>query len=122
LIPSRCWRARDGAPITVRALSQGIRDRRAQFALPNFTPHDLRRTAGSLMTASGVPRLRVEKVLNHTTDDVAEIYDRHDYSAEKRTALTRLVNCLENMFRLKSCRPGQSISRVRELVVHSRND
>jgi integrase len=42
LIPSRCWRARDGAPITVRALSQGIRDRRKYFSIPNFTPHDLR--------------------------------------------------------------------------------
>jgi len=70
LIPSRCWRARDGAPITVRALSQGIRDRRKYFSLPDFTPHDLRRTAASLMTASGVPRLHVEKVLNHTIDDV----------------------------------------------------
>jgi integrase len=100
LIPSRCWRARGGAPITVRALSQGIRDRRAHFALPNFTPHDLRRTAASLMTASGVPRLHVEKALNHTIDDVAEIYDRHDYSAEKRVALSRLAACLEKILRL----------------------
>jgi hypothetical protein len=36
----------------------------------------------------------VEKVLNHTIDDVAEIYDRHDYSAEKRAALARLGQCL----------------------------
>jgi integrase len=97
LIPSRCWRARSGAPITVRALSQGIRDRRAHFALPDFTPHDLRRTAASLMTANGVPRLHVEKILNHTIDDVAEIYDRHDYSAEKRAALGRLASCLEKI-------------------------
>jgi integrase len=101
LIPSRCWRARSSAPITVRALSQAIRDRRAHFALPNFTPHDLRRTAASLMTASGVPRLHVEKVLNHTIDDVAEIYDRHDYSDEKRAALCRLANCLEKILSLK---------------------
>jgi integrase len=73
LIPSRCWRARNGAPITVRALSQGIRDREAHFGIPHFTPHDLRRTAASLMTAAGVPRLHVEKVLNHTIDDVAEL-------------------------------------------------
>jgi integrase len=122
LIPSRCWQARDGGPITVRALSQGVRDRRAHFALPNFTPHDLRRTAASLMTASGVPRLHVEKVLDHTIDDVAEIYDRHDYSAEKRAALSRLANCLEKIFSLKSCRPDHSITRVRELVFHSGND
>jgi integrase len=108
LIPSRCWQARSGAPITVRALSQGIRDRHAHFTLPKFTPHDLRRTASSLMTASGVPRLHVEKVLNHTIDDVAEIYDRHDYSAEKRTALNRLSHSLEKIPGLKSSPPEHS--------------
>jgi integrase len=105
LIPSRCWRARDGAPITVRALSQGIRDRRDYFSLPAFTPHDLRRTAASLMTASGVPRLHVEKVLNHTIDDVAEIYDRHDYSEEKRQAIDRLSHALEGCLRRRGRRP-----------------
>jgi integrase len=101
LIPSRCWRAKDDGPITVRALSQGIRDRRRHFGLPNFTPHDLRRTAASLMTASGIPRLHVEKVLNHTIDDVAEIYDRHDYSDEKRVALDRLDERIRTI--LRSC-------------------
>jgi integrase len=121
LIPSRCWRARGGAPITVRALSQGIRDRRAHFTLPYFTPHDLRRTAASLMTANGVPRLHVEKVLNHTIDDVAEIYDRHDYSAEKRAALSRLANSLGRILGLKPRRPDHPITGDRELLVHSRN-
>ena len=63
LIPSRCWKARDAAPITVRALSQGVRDCRKHFGLSRFTTHDLRRTAASLMTANGIPRLRVEKLL-----------------------------------------------------------
>lgn len=98
-IPSRCWEARDGAPITIRALSQGIRDRRAHFGLPRFTPHDLRRTAASLMTANGVPRLHVEKVLNHTIDDVAEIYDRHDYRKEKREAVDRLAESIRTILR-----------------------
>jgi hypothetical protein len=46
------------------------------------------------MTAAGIPRLHVEKVLNHTIDDVAEIYDRHDYAREKRVALSRLGESL----------------------------
>ena len=109
LIPSRCWQARDGAPITVRALSQGIRDRRELFTLPSFTPHDLRRTAASLMTASGIPRLHVEKVLNHTIDDVAEIYDRHDYSEEKRVALDALSERLKSILRRRTgARPAWS--------------
>ena len=99
LIPSRCWRARAAGPLTVRALSQGIRDRKEHFGIPRFTPHDLRRTAASLMTAAGVPRLHVEKVLNHTIDDVAETYDRHDYAQEKRAALNRLAECLGSILR-----------------------
>jgi len=99
LIPSRCWRSRHGAPITVRALSQGIRDQEQHFGLKHFTPHDLRRTAASLMTAAGVPRLHVEKVLNHTIDDVAEIYDRYDYAEEKRAALKRLEDSLRRIAR-----------------------
>jgi integrase len=101
LIPSRCWRALEGAPMTIRALSQGIRDRREHFGLPSFTPHDLRRTAASLMTASGVPRLHVEKLLNHTIDDVAEIYDRHDYTKEKRAAVERLAESVQTILRVR---------------------
>jgi hypothetical protein len=46
------------------------------------------------MTKLGVPRLHVEKVLNHTTGDIAEIYDRHDYLPQKRAALERIPNQL----------------------------
>jgi integrase len=115
LIPSRCWRSRHGAPITVRALSQGVRDREAHFGLPHFTPHDLRRTAASLMTAAGVPRLHVEKVLNHTIDDVAEIYDRYDYAEEKRVALKRLEESLGRILRRRAAKvvPLRSAERLR---------
>ena len=52
-------------------------------------PHDLRRTAASHMTRLGIPRLHVEKVLNHVTGDIAEVYDRHNYLPEKRVALEK---------------------------------
>lgn len=109
VIPSRCWKAREGAPITVRALSQGIRDRRKHFGLPRFTPHDLRRTAASLMTANGVPRLHVEKILNHTIDDVAEIYDRHDYTKEKRTATDILDQTIRTILRVRAAVGGAAV-------------
>jgi integrase len=98
ILPTRVWRQKGPAPITVRALSQALRDQ-ASLGLPHFTPHDLRRTAASLMTASGVPRLHVEKVLNHTIDDVAEIYDRHDYAAEKRGALETCGSAIGRILR-----------------------
>jgi len=55
----------------------------------SFTPHDLRRTAASHVTKLGVPLLHVEKVLNHSTRDIAEAHDRRDYLPEKRAALER---------------------------------
>lgn len=52
-----------------------------------ITPHDLRRTGASYMTALGVPRLVVSKILNHSESSVTAIYDRHTYDKEKRQAL-----------------------------------
>lgn len=101
ILPTRCWKSRGALPITVRALSQGVRDNAKCFGIEKFTPHDLRRTAASLMTAHRVPRLHVEKVLNHTIDDVAEIYDRHDYAEEKREALDALSAALVTIIRTK---------------------
>ena len=58
--------------------------------LPNdLTPHDLRRTAASMMTSIGVPRIVVSKILNHIDSSVTAVYDRHSYDTEKRDALER---------------------------------
>jgi integrase len=83
------------APYSERALSQAVRENDEHWGIPHFTPHDLRRTAASMMTAIGIPRLHVEKVLNHTLADIAEVYDRHDYFDEKKTALTRWADHLQ---------------------------
>lgn len=77
------------APYSERVLSRAVRENAEHFGIPHWTPHDLRRTAASFMTKLGIPRLHVEKVLNHSTGDIAEVYDRHDYAAEKRIALER---------------------------------
>ena len=52
-----------------------------------FRPHDLRRTAASLMTGMGISRLTVAKILNHVESSITAVYDRHSYDAEKRQAL-----------------------------------
>ncbi|HKF63625.1 MAG TPA: tyrosine-type recombinase/integrase [Dongiaceae bacterium] len=53
----------------------------------DFRPHDLRRTAASLMTGMGISRLTVSKILNHVESNITAVYDRHSYDAEKRQAL-----------------------------------
>ena len=70
-------------------LSRAVRQNAEHLGIAHWTPHDLRRTAASFMTKIGVPRLHVEKVLNHSTGDIAEVYDRHNYLPEKRAALEK---------------------------------
>ena len=88
VLPARADKKKDRS-YSERVLSRAVRENAEHFAVPHFTPHDLRRTAASFMTKLGIPRLHVEKVLNHSTGDIAEVYDRHDYLPEKRTALDR---------------------------------
>jgi integrase len=94
-----------------RVLSRAVRQNEDRFGIEHFTPHDLRRTAASFMTKIGVPRLHVEKVLNHSTGDIAEVYDRHDYLPEKRVALERWGSRLSDIIKGKA-------SNVAPLVRH----
>jgi integrase len=65
--------------------------------LKNMTPHDLRRTAASGMTALGINRLVVSKILNHVETGVTAVYDRHAYDNEKRHALEAWAAHLEGI-------------------------
>jgi integrase len=58
--------------------------------LPPWVLHDLRRTAASGMAGLGVQLPVIEKVLNHQSGSfrgVCGVYQRHSFSAEKRSAL-----------------------------------
>ena len=60
-------------------------------ALPNWTLHDLRRTAKTLMVRAGVRPDISERVLGHVIAGVEGTYDRHSYADEKRDALEKLA-------------------------------
>jgi integrase len=60
--------------------------------LPHWTPHDLRRTAATVMAEIDVEPHIIEAVLNHVSGHkagVAGIYNRASYEVKKRTALCR---------------------------------
>ena len=78
---------RDGQHIAETSVDHAVRENAEHFEVDHFTPHDLRRTAASMMTASGIQRLTVAKVLNHVETGVTAVYDRHSYDKEKRQAL-----------------------------------
>ena len=79
---------RGNAPIQVNALSVPLRNNN-HFGLERFTPHDLRRTAATMMASMGTDRLTLSKILNHVETGVTSVYDRATYDKEKRRALQR---------------------------------
>jgi integrase len=66
-------------------------------ALPNWTLHDLRRTAKTLMVRAGVRPDISERVLGHVIAGVEGTYDRHSYADEKRDALEKLAGMIERI-------------------------
>ena len=77
----------------------------------DFTPHDLRRTAATLMTELGVPRLVVSKILNHAEGGTTWKYDRHAYEPEKRDALDRWALRLDEILAGKKSKITELASR-----------
>ncbi len=65
--------------------------------LPNWTLHDLRRTAKTLMVRVGVRPDISERVLGHVIAGVEGTYDRHSYAEEKRDALEKLATMIERI-------------------------
>jgi integrase len=93
LLPSVHSKLKRDESLSQRALSRALKNNHDKagklFGLEAFTPHDLRRTAASMMTTLGIQRLHVSKILNHTDQDITgAVYDLNDYGPEKTLALT----------------------------------
>lgn len=70
--------------------------------MPNWTLHDLRRTARSLMSRAKVSADHAERALGHVIGGVRETYDRYQYLDEKRVAFAALAGLID---RIVSGRP-----------------
>jgi integrase len=66
-------------------------------SMPRWTLHDLRRTGRSLMSRAKVPSDHAERVMGHVIGCVRETYDRYEYLDEKRDALNRLSDLLQEI-------------------------
>ncbi|CDH45370.1 MAG: tyrosine-type recombinase/integrase [Candidatus Competibacteraceae bacterium] len=58
-----------------------------QFSIPQFTIHDLRRTASTRLNEMGYAGDVIEKALNHTQGGVRGIYNRAEYREQRQTML-----------------------------------
>jgi integrase len=55
-----------------------------KLGVERATPHDLRRSHGSMITALGFGRDAMNRVQNHREGGIADIYDRYQYEEENK--------------------------------------
>lgn len=63
-----------------------------------FTPHDLRRTASTVLHEQGFPSDVIEKALNHTIRGVRGVYNRAEYREQRRVMLQQWADYLNVVF------------------------
>jgi integrase len=79
---------------TKRDLDKKIAEARERDGRPpreNWTLHDLRRTARTLLARAGVRDDIAERCLGHVIKGVEKVYNRHAYLDEKRAAFEALA-------------------------------
>jgi integrase len=87
--PGYVFATRRGGPL--RDLDDGMRAVCAKLGIEKATPHDLRRTFGSMVTALGFGRPAMDRILNHADRSVGSIYDRHSYSVEDQRIMAAVA-------------------------------
>ena len=67
------------------------------MGLERATPHDLRRTFGSTVTALRFGRQAMDRILNHADRGIGSVYDRHGYAAEDKKIMERVADHLTEL-------------------------
>jgi integrase len=65
-------------------LDKTMRSICAKLGIERATPHDLRRSHGSTITALGFGRDAMNRIQNHKEGGIADVYDRHHYEGETK--------------------------------------
>lgn len=55
------------------------------------TPHDLRRTHGTLITSLGFGRDAMNRIQNHREGGISSVYDRHQYASENQKIMEAIA-------------------------------
>ena len=63
----------------------------AELRIERVTPHDLRRTCLTWITRLGFGRDAMDRIANHRTSSVTDVYDRHGYADEDRRIMSAVA-------------------------------
>ena len=103
-----------GQRLAQGSLSQTIRRNFDQFDIDvPFTPHDLRRTAATIIAAMTGKRASVKRALNHVDSDITSIYDQYAYDKEKSAALSALDFALNRIISSPFLEAVPSLEQIR---------
>jgi integrase len=98
----------------------GFNKRKVAFdhacGVTDWTVHDLRRTARSLMSRAGVSDEHAEHTLGHKLQGVRKVYNRYDFFKEKSDALATLAALIE---RIVNPPEGDNVVVLHEAAVAS---
>jgi integrase len=92
VIPSRSSLAK---PFCTTALNQALQG--VSFSIKPFTIHDMRRTGSTLLHEKGYPSDVIEKALNHTIGGVRGVYNRAEYSDQRKKMLQFWADYIEGL-------------------------
>jgi integrase len=107
----------DIKPFKVWTLSQVFRRHFDKLGIyQSFYPHDLRRTAATLIAGLFGRRDFAAMVLNHTTSDVTGIYDHYTYDREKRMAWDALNRTIMIIVRSPNVESVPSFDEIRARI------
>jgi integrase len=92
VLPSRSSSAK---PFAHNAMNQALAS--MTFKMEPFTIHDLRRTGSTLLHEKGFSSDVVEKALNHTIGGVRGVYNRAEYSEQRKEMLQSWADYVEEL-------------------------
>jgi integrase len=82
---------------TVSGLEKAMRECCKVLKAERATPHDLRRTHGTMITKLGFGREAMNRIENHTEASIADVYDRHTYESEDKLIMETVANRIMNL-------------------------
>lgn len=90
VFPSAFNKSKGAVEGRARSTKEARKKLKQLTGIDDWTAHDLRRTARTIMSRLNIKQHIRERVLNHTQGGVVGVYDQHDYLAEKADALNKL--------------------------------
>jgi integrase len=94
----------------VKRLDVAMRAICAKLKAERATPHDLRRTHGSTITALGFGRDAMNRIQNHKEGGIASVYDRFGYAEETKRVMEAVAN---KIMALADPRPDDKVVPLR---------